>query len=188
MFAVPEECDDPMKKFIILTLTLALLLSSCSLFHKEPDPSELYTPTPVPTATPLPEPKVLVTEVPDPMETAEGFMKAWQEEDYVGMYNMLCQVSRDSYDYQVFAERYNETAISMTLKTISYEITSALTGPYSSQVAYHVDYDTVLAGELKRDNLMDLVLEAGTWKVQWQEGMILPELAGGNRLVMDIQV
>ena len=66
-----------MKKFIILTLTLAVLLSSCSLFHKEPDPAELYTPTPVPTATPLPEPKVMVTEVPDPMETAEAFFPGY---------------------------------------------------------------------------------------------------------------
>ena len=48
-------------------LILAILLSSCSIFHKEPDPSELYTPTPVPTATPLPDPKVMVTEVPDPV-------------------------------------------------------------------------------------------------------------------------
>ena len=101
---------------------------------------------------------------------------------------MLCQVSRDSIDPQTFAEHYNSAAIQMTLNTISYEITSSLTGPNSSQVAFHVDYDTVLAGTLHRDNLMNLVLEAGTWKVQWEDGMILPELAGGNRLVMNIQV
>ncbi len=188
MYAAPKEYDIFMKKSFILILILICLLSSCSILHKEPDPAELYTPTPVPTDTPLPEPKVMVTEVPDPMETAEAYMKAWQAENYVDMYNMLCQVSRDSWSYQDFSDRHTETAIAMTLKTLSYEITSSLTGPTSSQVAYHVDFDTVLAGDLKRDNLMDLVLEAGTWKVQWQEGMILPELAGGNRLMMDIQV
>ena len=128
-----------MKKFVILILTLSILLSSCSLLHKEPDPSELYTPTPVPTDTPLPEPRVMVTEVPDPMETAAAFMEAWKAENYVEMYNMLCQVSRDSYAYEDFSQRYNETAISMTLRTIAYELTSSLTGPNSSQVAYHVD-------------------------------------------------
>ena len=177
-----------MHKSVSLILILAILLSSCSIFHKEPDPSELYTPTPVPTATPLPDPKVMVTEVPDPVETADAYLKAWKDENYVDMYNMLCRASRDSYAYDYFSELHNETAVTMTLNTINYEVTSTLTGPYSSQVAYHVDYDTVLAGMLKRDNLMDLVLEGGTWKVQWHDGMILPELEGGNRLMMDIQV
>ena len=177
-----------MKKTLILILILTFLLSSCSLLKKEPDPSELYTPTPVPTSTPLPEPKIMVTEVPDPTAAANAFLKAWQEENYVDMFNMLCQVSRDSVDFDYFRTRYNEAAVAMTLKSLAYEITSSLTGPNSSQVAFHVTYDTVLAGTLNRDNLMDMVLEAGTWKVQWQDTMVLPELAPGNRLVMDIQV
>ena len=177
-----------MKRHLTLILILIFLLSSCSLFQKEPDPSELYTPTPVPTNTPLPEPRVMVTEVPNPTLAAEAFLKAWQEENYVEMFNMLCQVSRDSVDFEYFQKRYNDTAVAMTLKSLGYEITSALTGPNSSQVAFHVTFDTVLAGTLSRDNLMDLVLEAGTWKVQWQDTMIMPELEPGNRLVMDIQV
>ena len=177
-----------MRKTLSIILILSIFFSSCSIFQKEPDPESLYTPTPTPTATPLPEPRVMVTEVPDPTIAAEAFLKAWKDENYVDMFNMLCQVSRDSIDPQTFAEHYNSAAIQMTLNTISYEITSSLTGPNSSQVAFHVDYDTVLAGTLHRDNLMNLVLEAGTWKVQWEDGMILPELAGGNRLVMNIQV
>ena len=177
-----------MKRNLTLILILIFLLTSCSLLQKEPDPSELYTPTPVPTNTPLPEPRVMITEVPDPTLAAEAFLKAWQEENYVDMYNMLCQVSRDSVDFEYFQKRYNDTAVAMTLKSLGYEITSALTGPNSSQVAFHVTFDTVLAGTLGRDNLMDLVLEAGTWKVQWQDTMIMPELEPGNRLVMDIQV
>ena len=177
-----------MKKTLNLILILSMLLSSCSLIHKEPDPSELYTPTPVPTATPLPEPVVMTTEVPDPLIAAEAYLKSWKDENYTAMYNMLCQVSRDSYDIKYFTDRHYDTAIAMTLKTVDYEITSSLTGPNSSQVAYHVNYDTVLAGTLRRDNLMDMVLEGGEWKVQWRDGMILPELEDGNRLVMDIQV
>ncbi|MBQ6518876.1 MAG: hypothetical protein IJI14_09155 [Anaerolineaceae bacterium] len=177
-----------MRKTLAIILILIFLLSSCSLLQKEPDPSELYTPTPTPTATPLPEPKIMTTEVPDPTLAADAFLKAWQAEDYLAMFNMLCQVSRDSIDYEYFRARYNDAAVAMTLKSLGYEITSSLTGPNSSQVAFHVTYETVLAGMLSRDNLMDLVLEAGTWKVQWQDTMVMPELEPGNRLVMDIQV
>ena len=68
-----------MRNKTILILICVCLLASCSLFQKEPDPSELYTPTPVPTNTPLPEPVVMITEVPDPTAAAEKFLKAWQE-------------------------------------------------------------------------------------------------------------
>lgn len=177
-----------MKKILPLIMILIFLLSSCSLLQKEPSPEELYTPTPTPTPTPLPEPRVMTTEVPDPTLTAEAFLKAWQEENYYTMYDMLSRVSVDSVPLDYFRARYNDAAVAMTLKDISYEITSALTGPNSSQVAFHVNYNTVLAGNFGRDNLMDMVLENGVWKVQWQDTMVMPELEPGNRLVMDIQV
>ena len=169
-------------------MILIILLSSCSLIKKEPDPSELYTPTPTETPTPLPEPRVMVTEVPDPTLTADAFLKAWQEERYYDMYDLLSRVSVDSVSVDYFRNRYNEAAVAMTLKNLTYEITSSLTGPNSSQVAFHVNYETVLAGNLGRDNLIDLVMENGMWKIQWQDSLVLPELADGNRLVMDIQV
>jgi penicillin-binding protein 2 len=33
-----------------------------------------------------------------------------------------------------------------------------------------------------------LSLEDGQWKLQWDESLILPELAGGMRLAMDYQI
>ena len=177
-----------MKKSLSFLLVLLILLSGCSLLQKEPDPEELYTPTPTATPTPLPEPRVMVTEVPDPTIAANEFLKAWQEERYYDMYDMLSRVSVDSVGVEYFINRYNEAAVAMTLKTINYEVTSALTGPNSSQVAFHVNYETVLAGNMGRDNLMDMVMENGVWKVQWQDTLVFPELENGNRLVMDIQV
>ena len=180
-----------MKKILPLMLILICMLTSCSLIEKfqpTPDPAELYTPTPTATPTPLPDPKVMVTEVPDPTITANAFLQAWKEERYYDMYDMLARVTVDSVTVDYFRTRYNDAAVAMTLRDLTYEITSSLTGPGSSQVAFHVNYDTVLAGNLGRDNLMDLVLENGTWKVQWQDTLVLPELAEGNKLVMDIQV
>ena len=36
--------------------------------------------------------------------------------------------------------------------------------------------------------MMTLSLQDGQWRVQWEDGMILPELRGGNRLSMDITI
>ena len=177
-----------MKKFLPILIVFTLILCSCSLLQKEPDPEELYTPTPVPTNTPLPEPQMMVTEVPDPVIVANAFLKAWQEENYPEMFNMLCRVSKDSVDFEYFRKRYNDAAVAMTLKNLGYEVTSTLTGPNSSQIAFHVTYETVLAGTIGRDNIMNMVMEDGGWKIQWQDSMVMPELKDGNRLVMDIQV
>ena len=133
IFTANKENNDTMRlknfhKFISMILIFTIILSSCSIFHKEPDPSELYTPTPEPTATPLPDPRVMVTEVPDPILTAEAFLNAWKDENYVDMYNLLCTASRDSYSYDYFSDRYNSSAVSMTLNAITTEITEIVGG------------------------------------------------------------
>ncbi len=66
---------------------------------------------------------------------------------------------------------------------MEYNILSSLTNPQSAQVAFHFVYHTVLFGDLARDMTANLVLENGDWKIQWDDGLILPELAGGKKLV-----
>ncbi|HPC06832.1 MAG TPA: undecaprenyl-diphosphate phosphatase, partial [Anaerolineaceae bacterium] len=47
---------------------------------------------------------------------------------------------------------------------------------------------TSMVGTLERDMVMNLEMGDGTWKVLWDDGMIMPELKGGNYLMMDITV
>ena len=35
---------------------------------------------------------------------------------------------------------------------------------------------------------MNLSLEKGDWMVQWDDGLIMPELKGGNTLALDLKV
>ncbi len=60
---------------------------------------------------------------------------------------------------------------------MEYNILSSLTNPQSAQVAFHFVYHTVLFGDLARDMTANLILENGDWKIQWEDGLILPELA-----------
>ncbi|NMC55104.1 MAG: hypothetical protein GYA48_15875 [Chloroflexi bacterium] len=171
-----------MKKFLSLLLLMVVLLSSCG---PQPAPAGA-TLTPDDPAGELPQPAVNTTAAPDPQTAARAFLDAWQQENYEGMYALLAQTSRDAIPQEDFSQRYNSTALSLSLVELKYELLSTLTNPRSATVAYRVTFATALVGELQRDMEMGLVLENGEWKVEWEDGMIMPELRGGNRLAMDV--
>ena len=114
-------------------------------------------------------------------------MNAWKAEDYQTMYSLLTPASQDALALEKFIQRYNDAAVNMTLQKLDYEILSKLTNPSSAQVAYQVTFHTQMLGDLTREMTMNLSLEKGAWRVQWDDGLILPELHGGNTLAMDLK-
>ncbi len=170
-------------KFRPWILMLVILLSACAPVATPQAEAPTVT---APAA--LHPPVVDVTSVPDVRETAQTFLEAWKGEDYAGMYDLLGPVSKDATSLEDFQKRYQETAVNLSLKSLSYEILSSLTNPATAQVAYRVNFSTSLIGELQRDMVMNLLLDNGKWTVQWEDGMIMPELRGGNKLAMDIKI
>ena len=171
-----------MKKLTFGMIAFALILSSCSSGI-----GEALFPTPEPTAT-LPNPQVGVTPAPDAQAAMRTFLEAYKVESYATMYNMLSVLSKESISEEDFTQRYNDALNAMSLREIETEILSVLTNPYSAQVAFRVTYKTALAGDIVRDITARLTLENGQWHVQWDEGLILPELVGGNKLAMDYRI
>lgn len=114
--------------------------------------------------------------------TAGQYLAFWQAEDYESMYGMLSTLSRDANSLAEFAETYQDVANTITLVSMDVEMISAMADMNSGQVAYRVNYHTMLAGDLIAETLMNLVREGSDWRVQWEIGMILPELRGGNYL------
>ena len=170
-----------MKRFISLIVFITVLISACTSTNNG-------TPTenvPFVTAT-LPGPQINTTRSPDVKQTAQEFLNLWAEEKYAEMYAMLSTLSRDAFPEEEFISRYQNTANAMTLVELTSEVTSALTNPRDAQVGYNVNFETALVGSISRSMVMNLTLEDNVWKVQWEEGMILPELKGGNYLSMDI--
>jgi len=170
-----------MKRLISLILFLTVIISACT-------PTSSGTPTltvPALTAT-LPSPQINTTRSPDVKQAAQAFLNLWAEENYTEMYAMLSRLSKDAFPEDVFTKRYQDTANAMTLVDLTSEVTSALTNPRDAQVGYTVNFETSLVGTIARSMVMNLTMEDNIWKVQWEEGMILPELKGGNYLSMDI--
>lgn len=141
-----------------------------------------------PTDTPLPQPIVNVTSVPNVDAALRAYLDAFKADDYNTMHSLLSKVSQDANPLENFAVRNRDALNIMSAGSFDYEVLSSLVNPYSAEVAYRVTYHTALVGDIQRDMVARFALENGEWKLQWEDGLILPELAGGNVLRMDYSV
>ena len=141
-----------------------------------------------PTETPLPQPIVNVTSVPSVDAALSAYLEAFKADDYNTMHALLSKVSQDANPLENFAVRNRDALNVMSAGSFDYEVLSSLVNPYSAEVAYRITYHTALVGDIQRDMVARFSLENGAWKLNWDDGLILPELAGGNVLQMDYSV
>lgn len=159
---------------------LGLWLAGC---NQPPAVTEVPTVQPSPT---LVDPGIRRTSVPDVQQAARKYLDAWVAEEYDVMYAMLTSISQDALPQEDFEQFYRSIATEAALDQVDYEIKSALViNPNSAQVSYRVILTSSLVGPLQRETLMNLTLESGAWRVQWDDVLVLPELAGGNYLGME---
>jgi penicillin-binding protein 2 len=141
-----------------------------------------------PTDTPKPPPIVTIESAPSEDAALAAYLDAFKTEDYNTMYSLLSKVSQDTITLEDFALRNRDALNIMSAGSFDYEVLSSLVNVYSSEVSYRVTYHTALVGDIQRDMVARFVLENGEWKLNWEDGLILPELAGGNVLRMDYSV
>lgn len=180
-----------LQRFLIISLAALVLMVACS--RSTPSPTPAATGTAVrPTATrapTLPGPGVVKTSAPDPQAAAQEFLQSWKAEDYQKMYGLLSRLSQDAITEADFEKRYRGVVVNMTLKTIDYQVLSSFVkDPASAQASYKVTFHTTLLGDFDRQMLMNLSLEKGKWRIAWEDGMIMPELHGGNTLALDYKI
>jgi cell division protein FtsI/penicillin-binding protein 2 len=173
-----------MKKRLCIITVMLLILVGCS---QSVLPTVTSTSVARPTST-LPQPQIETTFVPDPRETAQVYLDHWKAEEYSAMYAMLTKVSQDAISEDTFTARYKAVANEAALSGWDYDILSSLKNPTSGQVGYNVILHSVLVGDIQRDTLMNLSLEGGEWRIQWDDSLILPELRGGNSLRMEYRI
>ncbi len=152
-------------------------------------PTQTVITTSAATAPPLPTAIENKTPAPDVQTTAQAWLDSWAKDDYSAMYDLLTGVSRDALTREKFSARFTDVANNLTLQKVESQILQGLVlSPRSAQVAYRVTLKTAMVGDLSREITMNLSLENGSWKVQWDDALIMPELKGGNRLSLDITV
>lgn len=161
---------------ILLCLTLLVACNQTPTIPPSPTVEAMST---------LGSPPVRTTSVPDVKATARAYLDGWKNDDYAAMYKLLTSVSQDAVTLEEFTSHYQGVAAAVALSDLDYEILSSLTNPSVAQVSYRVMLNSVLVGSVQGETLMNLSLEKGAWRVQWDDTLVLPQLAGGNYLGMD---
>jgi cell division protein FtsI/penicillin-binding protein 2 len=165
---------------LVFLLICVLAMTGCS------QPQPLQQPTTTPSITPtLSQPGVHTIQAPDAESAARAYLQAWEAEDYDTMYILLTSVSKDAISLDEFNQRYRQVMTEGALSHIETFILSSLTQTRTAQVSYRVLLHSVLVGDIQADTMMNLSLEDGIWRVQWDDALIHPQLSGGNRLRME---
>jgi penicillin-binding protein 2 len=114
--------------------------------------------------------------------TAEAYLLNWQQGDFAAMYAQLTPFSQDAFSLEAFLGHHQDFAEAILLTGWDFQILSAIAEGEHAQVGYRLIFETTLLGTFSTDTVMNLVLAGERWQVQWEIGMILPELRGGNTL------
>lgn len=173
-----------MRKIAILITTIALLTLSTAACGNNinlpviQDSREVVTLTPlstaiVPTATPVPG---------GAAEVANTYYKAWEREDLLGMYSLLSPQSQDLVGSDEFSRSYTAAQDTAKVLKIATRPIGVLQEGNRSTVEIEVIWQTAVVGNVVRNHLVELVFNEGRWGIIWHEGLVMPELAGGNSL------
>jgi len=133
----------------------------------------------------LPTPQIKITAAPDVEAAANAFLDAWEAGDYTAMYGLLSESARSIISADEFQAVYEDAAFNMTLGSLETELLRTAKNPDSATASYRSIFQTGRFGAFERENTMPLVMENAGWRIVWDHGLILPELAGGNHLVME---
>lgn len=173
-----------MRRLLWLLLSGALLLvTGCSSGPSAGPIISIFGPSPT-----LPPPNVGVTAAPDARLVVTQFLESLKNNDFTAMYALLSSSTQAAVPQDAFLTKYNEALNTMGAETLDYQVMSQLLSPTAAQVGFKIIYHTALVGDLERDMVANLQLDQGQWRMNWDDSLILPELAGGNLLKMDYRI
>ena len=167
-------------------ILLMLLLAACSQTSANGTPQPGFSL--FPTSKPLPTAVVEITHAPNAETAMQNFLEGLKSNDYTAMYALLSKASQEALKPEAFIKKYDDALNTMGAANLDYEVLSQLLSPDSAQVGFRITYHTALVGDIQRDMVAHFNLEQGQWRLQWDDSLILPELAGGNVLKMDYQI
>jgi len=156
-----------LRKTLIFLLITGLLAVSCG---KQRPPDE------------LPTPQVAITSAPEVDTIVAFYLSYWENGAFDKMYELLASAAKVAISADDFTAFYQNSAFSMTLNSFTTEPISSIKNPQSATAKFRVTFDTAMFGSFDREIDMSLSLENDEWKVNWDSGLFIPELAGGNTL------
>ena len=163
-------------------LALAFMLGACTGVPTTP---VLPEPPDEPT---LPPPALATQPPPDVEGSAAAYLSSWEKGEFAGMYGLLTPLSQDAISLQQFVETYQAVQKGGAIARVETVLLSTRQQDREAQTLFKVTLHTTLVGKIEREVTMPLRFENGRWGVDWDHGLIIPELAGGNTLYLDYTI
>ena len=155
-----------------IAMALILLTGACAqLPGLQSSPELAAVTTEKPTVTPKP---------PPPEASAVAFLDGWRSADYGAMYTLLSPESQQTLDADEFTRRYRNALDSGSVITATTQLNTVLRQGERATAAYEITLDTALFGTLTGEYTMSLRLHDSAWRIDWDAGLIWPQLAPDN--------
>jgi len=180
-----------MTRIIVLLLLFVFITSACSDIVLPMTEDEVFPTTTGSNGSATPDRPTIPTKEPieeDAGGYALAFYNAFENQDYLGMYSLLSPQSQALVDSDSFVERYDEAVKTAGVQSIHAQPLSLTQDGDQAEFGVRVTWETAVVGPITREYTIPLVYNDGRWGISWHEGFILPELEGGNRLLMDYQI
>jgi penicillin-binding protein 2 len=180
-----------MKPITILLILFTFITTACSDTALPMTEDGAFPTTTRPIGSITSERPSIPTKVPideDASGYARAFYKAFENKDYMGMYSLLSPQTQALVDSDSFIERYDEAVKTAGVQSIHARPLSLTQDGDQAEFGVRVTWETAVVGPITREYTIPLIYDDGRWGISWHEGFILPELEGGNRLLMDYQI
>jgi penicillin-binding protein 2 len=172
------------RQFIFLLLIFLMVACGAEGFPTIQDAYEEVTITPTPVDTPEATPAPVLD---DAGGIGRAFYRAWEMNDLLGMYSLLSPQSQTLVASQDFVDRYQDAMTAANVKSIVAQPLSLIQDGNNAKMGVRVTWKTAVFDDIIREFEVPLVYQDQRWGISWDEGFILPELAGGNRLKVDMR-
>jgi len=176
---------------ILGLIVLSALIASCSrdsglLDVSGPTADDIDTPvTALPTPTHTQQPPTATAEIPGAEGTIDAFLRAWEQGDYGTMYAWTTPNTQAIIEPEAFTQRYTYAMAAAGAVSMTAELRSVLQQDTQAKATFGLTWHTALLGDLETEVTMDLAFDGGHWSVDWNEGLIWPDMYGGYFMYMD---
>ena len=116
-----------------------------------------------------------------------NFTEKWAEADYTAMYEMLTNESKEYISEEDFISRYTNIFSAIEAKNLSFEINGdKVKDDNSVTIPFKLTMDTITGNISIDDYKISLVKENGSYKLNWDEGLIFPNMLKDDKLRVSI--
>lgn len=116
-----------------------------------------------------------------------NFTEKWAEADYTAMYEMLTNESKEYISEEDFISRYTNIFSAIEAKNLSFEINGdKVKDDNGVTIPFKLTMDTITGNISIDDYKISLVKEDGSYKLNWDEGLIFPNMLKDDKLRVSI--